>query len=165
MRIGGGRSTDIALLFSDAGQIRNEDFVVASDLAFSGGKTQVAGAAQNSMVGVFNPAGSGVDVFIDGFVASVSAAALCSLRFDSTELTTFLSTWFAQKLGEASGLARLSIKLGLAGNAFFEFKVTATEARFVQLKYPIQLPEGQGLILACNLVNTRIDAGFWGREI
>ena len=165
MRIGTGRSTDIALLFSDAATIRNEDSVVNADLAFAGGKTQVAGAAQNSLVMVFNPAASGINVFIDGFVCSVSAAALCSLRFSSTELTTFLSTWFAKKLGEGSGLARLSIQLGLTANAFYEFKVTATEARFVEFKYPVQLPEGQGLIVACQLVNTRIDVGFWGREV
>ena len=167
MRINSGGSTDINLLQSDAAQFRNRDFVVNNLGAFAGWHQIGATAAEYQHVGLYNPVGSGITIFVDQLSAFGSVDSQIFIRFSATELTSFSATWRNKRANQAAGAGRLSNQSNAIqlGTTWIEFAVLASQSYTVSFASPFQLDAGQGIILQHDTVNRFLSAAFYGREV
>lgn len=167
MRIGGGGSTDINQLQSDAAQFRNRDFVVDNGQAFFGGTNLSGVAAEFSHIQIYNPAGSGVELLIDGAFTSINVTSTVYLRYFDTELTTVSGFWFNQKRDGSFGVAvlRRQTDAAILGSRIFQWRSLANTPYTLVFPSPVLLPAATGLIFATGGVNVTLDGDFYGREI
>ncbi len=167
MRIGGGGSTDINLLQSDASQFRNQDYVVSQSGAFQGIFSVGALAANISHAQIYNPSGSGITVIVDGIVISSNAVGSLEIASYATELTTSAGAWANTLFGGAagSGIIRTQQNGSALGTIVGVNYMAALAPWEIWFRYPVQLQESNGLIVRQGGANAAVVGTIYGREI
>jgi len=167
MRIGGGGSQDINLLLSDTAQFRNEDFVVNSGDSFMHGLGQGALAAEFGHIQLKNPTGSGVVAFVDQLIVSSPTTQDILILRHAADLTGTVSLWRSTRLGGADGLSgiRRQTNASFLGTQIGLVRVTAGVTFRIEFLFPVQLDANTGLVAAAGVVNTGLNAYFFGREV
>lgn len=167
MRIGGSGSQGVDVLQSDAAQFRGTDFVVSNAAAFIGTGNLSNTAAVISHVQLFNPAGSGVTVIVDGMIFAMGTAGRFLLASHDTELTTDGGAWLNALMGGAAGAAhvRTQNNATVLGTAFGGGRLAGNTGEPFVFPFGLQIPAGAGILLSPTLVNVSATVTFWGREI
>lgn len=146
---------------------------------FTGWATQAAVAAQNTHIGLSNPAGSGRVVYIDGWKVAVTNAG--GSRLFSAYLT--LAGWggfhrrgicsrygaigaplqMTESVSEMRGLTGVGVIVASAP-IFWSWTPTGGPQNWEGPPHPIRLDAGQSLFLWDPTVNEGVDAAFAFRE-
>lgn len=167
MRIAGGGSPNVNLLFSDTAQFRNADFVVNSNGAFWLYSNITGAAGEKAHIQIFNPAGSGVTVLVDGILASSNADNFLNVAYHDTELTTDVGAWVSKLRGGAAGAAHIRqvSNNGNLGTIITGQYVLASSPLNQILDASIELLSGEGCHAIANVNGTALACLFWGREV
>ena len=167
MRIGGGGSQDTNQLFSDSAQYRNQDLVVRAAGAFWGGNIQGATLGERSYIQLQNPAASGVVVLVDGFAYTTDTAGLVRVSRYTGTLGGSSAVWPNRRYGAAAGngLVIIDDQAALLNLESFPSYVLASVPVILQLDYPVELDEGESLLIGTNNNDVILTASFWGREL
>lgn len=167
MRIGGGGSTDINLLQSDAAQFRNKDFVVSQDGAFIGSSVLQAAVSRFPVIQLFNPVGSGVTIIIDHVDYSGTTTQTVSMGFHNIELADDRGAWINQRAAGGAGQGHIRDENFNAATIteFASYFAVSFRIKELPFEYPFILAEGEGLAVQGLTVTTLITVGFYGREV
>lgn len=151
---------------SSVGNYRGVDYVTVQNQAFFRGRSQEQTASEYTHIQLFNPAGSGVVVFIDRVLVSVSLTSQIRLAWYNTELANSVGTWFSKDAGGAAGNAilRQDSNAGLLGTLVLAHSVLANTPTDILLGGPIKLDAGEGFLAQIATVNQPLQATFFGRE-
>lgn len=166
MKIGGGGSDNANILFSDNVTLRNEDAVVADDHSFFFGGGLSQDASNYSHGQVFNPSGSGIVTFIDGFVFEAQTGSVIIIGFYDTELTTDAGAFINKRNAGAAGASHFRTQLSTSrlGTYWYGTALAALAPWIQPLIYPVELAAGEGFIMAMNTVNADAYLTFTIRE-
>ena len=167
MRLQGGGSQDFNQLISDAAQFRNNDFASSQGLAYMGVTSMVATPTFISIVQIFNPAGSGKTVIVDGILVSNTTTGAIALFFYDAALASLTGVWKNMlRAGAASNTEMRKQAIGGAlGTDFAAVENLANSNFLIPFEYPAILEPGEGIIASQGVVNTTMSATFWGREV
>lgn len=156
-------------LFVQIGNYFGDDITQAGQ-AFIVAMTSGPVAAQNSTCEVFNPAASGVFLYIDRvYVRGSAVASSATLGFTSTALATDLGTLVNKNQGGAASLShqRTSTQAGNPA-AFTGLTVRDTQSNVDQfimdMKPPLRISAGNGLAIVNSTVNQAISCNIECRE-
>ena len=164
MRIGGGAVsiadvTDRAL--RDLGFTRpfwlNE---IRAGRAFTRGGTQLAVGGEFSHLQLFNPVGSGVTILVHRAQAAVNSTNITSYRILNVSTGALVGVGVNLLSGQAAGVGQV--------RSFSNVALQGTQARILQVNqvdfldwvkdWDFELGAGEGIALAVDAVNVRIDA-------
>jgi hypothetical protein len=167
MRQGGGGASDINLLQSDAFTFRNEDYVVNEGLSYSFGTNVAAVAAEFSVIQLWNPDASGVDIMIDRITVTSIVSTFITMRRQTAAEASKVGDWKSTKLDAADGNGELRYDsvAAVAGTTIDSIFVLANSPYDFELEYPVLIPENYGLGIVCQTVNQPLYVSFRGREL
>lgn len=167
MRLNGGGQSWVEKALSDANAFRNEDFVVDNDGAFWRGITLPGVAVQFSHIQIFNPAASGITLFVDSFISSSSNTSGILFSYFDTELTTDIGAWFSKQRGGSAGAGRIRRENNAAqlGTVISNQRLLANTPFPINLSLPIELAAGEGFLVVSGSVNIDLLVLFTGREV
>lgn len=134
-----------------------------SGLAFIGTDVCSAAAAQYPHVQLWNPAESGKNVYVPAFSVSVAVAQVVNVGSLTTGITTTAADFGPKLFGAAAGVA--SVRSQSIGTIVITKKINgmfiaANGSYDFQLREPIVLGPGVGLVLVGGTVNTTITGNF-----
>lgn len=134
---------------------------------YSNHATQVAVAAQLGYVQLVNPVGSGIFVYVDQIMVDAQAAAraLIGLAAPAGALVSQGVRHALSQTAVRTGLAQLrsGSQAGILGFAWRVYPVAANTGHFVlppNLRAGIRLPEGFGISIQLDVVNTQVGVAF-----
>ncbi len=124
-------------------------------------------AAQFPHVQIFNPANSGVTVFLDSIILSTAVATRIQIRQFDTALPTLGTAKGYQdfrRTGDPASDVRSESRAAAAGNLLADFDILALTPQLFDFN-PIIMGEGQGLLAATVTANQRLRGIFFWREV
>lgn len=137
--------------------------------AFAGFDNSPATASNISMVQLFNPAASGVNVLVRHFRSEAGASALIEMRFFDTLFANLGPVPKNLLSGGAASQARTRNRIntvGLGDPAFAEFSmITNSEDPRLGGEWVAELAPGKGFHLSGTSVNVFLRTSFWWVEI
>lgn len=142
---------------------------VKDGVAFIQPNTQVATAAAYSACQIFNPGGSGLNLFINSVAIMASAAGSAGeMRSHNVALAEAIGAGKSKKIGGADSIA-LGYRGALPGTLGVGLLSLglgqAFESKTVPFTEPVMLPPGYGLIVNLTTVNVSLWATFqWLEE-
>lgn len=143
------------------------DHAVKSGRAFFLGASQAATANEYSHIQLFNPSGSGVEVYIDSVEVGVSATGAVYKNIYNTALGTQVGNGVNKDAGSSASSAIMykDTDLSVLGGTTGVFVISAT-GQPVDLvnNHPIRLSEGEGFLIVRGGVNNDLFATFGWRE-
>lgn len=140
-----------------------------TDLAqsFLGGESPGAGGAGNSSwAALYNPLGSGVNVYLDELLAAVAATALIYVRLITAAPGGIASAQKSNKWASgAAPLAELRYNTGgPTGTVVYVLRLPANDCRPVVMNPPWKLPPQSGVLVSSGTLNQALDVSFQWRE-
>jgi len=120
--------------------------------------------AENAHVQLFNPVGSGVDLLVEGAIASAGAANTVMLRLHDTALTVQGSEFFRDRrlTGNPAGEIRGVSQGGLLGSQVALIRVAAAES--IIIPADVILEPGTGVLVALEGTNDTLEGNFYWSE-
>lgn len=131
--------------------------------AFCVAAFQTAVAAQMPVCQVWNPAGSGKNVYIESLMASSSVAQIVRAGWNTANFT-LQGSQGSKRAGNAGGAAQpaigtsATIPTGFVYN--LQFQLIASQSQVINFREPIMLPPGYGFCVQGATVNTDLSANF-----
>jgi hypothetical protein len=125
-------------------------------------------AGQAGSVQLWNPAGSGKTGLLDSFGLRVGAATGGVISFHNAALANLAAATSPNKLlgGAASALQiRTAAAAVIPGSLAWVWQQLAAAGYWRDLREPITIPEGFGVLVTCQTVNTAQDSAFEWREV
>ncbi|MGL5181198.1 hypothetical protein [Herbaspirillum huttiense] len=137
--------------------------------AFMGGVQCVATAAQNSIVQLWNPVGSGKNVILESITYSSTNNGGILFRVYNAALSNLLANGVSKLAGGAAvsvGQLRYAPNPGvLGGNNMLILGIAAAQFSTYQFKEPVVLPPGQGMLVTQGTQNVDVTGNFeWYEE-
>lgn len=139
---------------ADVNALTRPDNLTKDGNRYFGGNDIPAGGADNyGQIGIYNPVGSGVDVFIDVLRLCNYGSPLAFRKFDSTDLASFFTNSFTsnKNIAGAVGNARFyyqwftSIRIGSEISVSISTDTYGTATPLDFNNSPIKLSEGVGI--------------------
>lgn len=136
-------------------------------IAFGGVSYSQALAGQISHVQLWNPAGSGKNLFVEQVYAQFTGVSSAQFVQHNAPLSVLSALQPASKmLGAAGSVAKLYVQQSAASIGAVNPVVTLGAGNIFQPKEPIVIPPGYGLVVRKALVNEDIQGGFeWFEEV
>lgn len=140
-----------------------------TDLAqsFLGGESPGAGGAGNSSwVSLYNPLGSGINVYLDELLVAEAATALIYVRLVTAAPGGIASAQKSNKWASgAAPLAELRYNTGgPTGTVCHVMRVPANDSRGLVMNPPWKLPPQSGVLVSSGTLNQALDVSFQWRE-
>jgi len=141
----------------DGGKIRTN-----LNQAFSGCAYCGAVAAQYSAIELWNPAGSGKNAFVESTLISGATNSAWWLTPTATQLATLVVNPRSKKAGGANSVMELRKEnlVAVLGGSFMNSFMTANTQNIINVREPIMVPAGYGLVICQNVANVDLLANF-----
>lgn len=166
MQINGGATYNINQLWSDDGVLRNADTISNQGNSFMGVAPLSTAVVTSQLVGLLNPASSGIAVFIDQLILHATVNTRVNLAYAAAALGTDLGEWKNLKSGASDGTATLGSGTTITGTYgdLFQLDILADTPFTLTPSNPFMLQEGNTLFANFGTAAKDISAIFIGRE-
>jgi hypothetical protein len=161
-------SPSVALLQTAFGSAQGNDQAILAGKAYAANFTVAGVAAQNTTVGINNPAASGKDVWIDGLVIVLSAAAQVNIGGTNAPFGGSIGAWKNRSpaLANANADYRGLNQVGIPHNfsyAIVEY-LLGNPLLWIPPTGPFYVPPGKTFAVGVLTVNVGATIAIFGRE-
>lgn len=169
MRIGGSGLVEADVQPSRGGVVRGNDIISAASEVFVSGLPFLSNLASNfTMLSIFNPAASGIQIFIDHVFFHSTQCTVVEWYSHNALLAANVAFGTARNDAAIASLAQTSTEQAVAmiGTLIGEWRRDVDSPPSLgAFTFPWWLDPGEALIIACNTTNQNGWCGFNWREV
>ncbi len=141
--------------------ISGEKARVIAGNSFSGSMGTSADPSFPAMVQIYNPAGSGKNVFVNRIIIGGSAAGEWIVSSTATQLATLVGVFPNKKMGGAASVSERRREARAAlGSTIFDFYCTLNVPFDIAMAEPLMVTPGNGIVVYPATVNVPAVANF-----
>lgn len=147
--------------------IRDEDVWTDKGLAYAESKYIPPSAGEYGIIQLWNPTGSGVDVYLDDVLITAIDSVIVRVGRYNTALTSAdnETLGYGSRYYNPRALVRYEHNASLVVSTGYEFRCTSNAPIRMPLQFPIQLRPGEGIAAAATTTEGRILIGYHWREL